>query len=1336
MYGRALGQMAWAAHSAAEVAAYERYRLLAKEAGVASEAAGRIERATAGGQEPAAADLRTLDQFAQMVQVLISKKAFPDLHLKIGDGPQKFIWISEATPEQLEQASPEMIVRAMNARYERDRVARTKAEQDANRSAMAAGAQDDPSPAYLLGENLVREQEAHGDDVERERLADEREDIIRKIVQETLDEELKKITEAQQKGGLGPSPEEIMVAVYEALGERDAAQARSEAINRARAGETIGPVAREIRDIRNTENQVLAAAEAAAAHLARGLGRLEQKLGTGVMQNAVLEAIRAKVEAEVADLALHPGSQDAVGRVYAAYQKAADGDGQRLVDAALRVIGRERYIGDTRVDPDQVAAVSETGVRRTVQRAVSGVLEKPADANARTSLQRVLTSLRGTRFGEVGVRLADDLVTLVAMEDARRIANEAIDEAKLAPNDPAATQVARDMIDKVRDLAETTSEPWLYQRFAAMAYTLDERLDVGVERAFEKLAGQAARDLARKVLADPSDPVLRKLLQDAVAESDPEQSAELLARLDASLRPTVRDQAAVAGDATRTDASRQGGLDALLGRLDQFTRVDAANRGAALGAIKDLRAIITGLGPEALKQANDRRDVLITKGLDSIARRRDAQQGVQRAHLLLGLYDPAHPETFGKALRLLANPSWANLYREIGVIAMLSSPTTWGPLGINSISTGWNAALDAAQFFPLLGYDAAAAAMNPKRGREVFLEEFGTSWREFWKALPQARSEASSIMRTGYPIDRTNQAVMSGEIRDVRPELGSASDNPVAAKLFQLGHVFSTRPLAALDTLWSVTLLAARAQALRQRLALRDGVPVASIDLRDHPEIIEKAGKLTDYTLFQERRPEVTQMLNRWRALLGEEDPDAGWIKQFFQMLEHTLIPFKGIPINQILQNLSRSAVAAPVHAYKALAADTSDRAAAKQAAAELSEKRGDIITADDVLLRGEVAYRDIRSGRRVERGEHVARMAVALGLATIAIPMALAGNLTGSEPDDPEERDEWAQKRLKPYHIWLPTQGWVPYLNTPFTIPFAMWADFGSAYKVQQRKLQQSDPDPRNRSTLKDAGQASMAGVNAMGPGILKAIGSNFFLETAASLFGNIYRGDVGKAGLDLTSDTVNRHIPAFAAYIRNLIDNTTRDATREDSWGGTIRDRALNRIPGASFTLPAATTNMGRERPGRFSEDSGLPGITSIPDRMNPRASSTIDILGQYDLHVPAPPEQPAISGGLPIRLTEREQTIYKQALGAVLPDLVVQTYNDPAFVEMPEPDPDVPIPAEALRHYAQKKSLQAAINGAKQQALGAVVMAYGDSDDDRTEILRRLMYDEFVRDHQPSR
>jgi hypothetical protein len=899
------------------------------------------------------------------------------------------------------------------------------------------------------------------------------------------------------------------------------------------------------------------------------------------------------------------------------------------------------------------------------------------------------------------------------------------------------------MIEDVRQLAENTSEPWLYQRFAAMPYTLDERLDVAVTRAVEILAGKDAKEIAKKVLADPTDPVLRKLLDDAISRSAPDTAADIKAALGVRLQ-TVQEQADIArnvptpGLALASDASRKAGLKALLDRLDQFNQIDASNRGAALGAISDLRAIITGLGPEALKLANDKRDSLINRGLDTIARRRDAQQGVERAHLLLGLYDPANPETFGKALRLLANPTFAQKYKEIGVMAMLSAPTTWGPLGINSLSTIGNATLDAVQFFPLLGYDAAAAAMNPDRGREVFLSEFGTAWKEFFKAIPQAKSEAASIMKTGYPIDRTNQAVMSGEIRDVRPEFLSASDNKMVAKLAGLGHALSTRPLMALDTLISVPLLAARAQALRERLALRNGVDVSEINLLDHPEIIDQVGSITDRTLFQERRDWVSKGMKVWRDGLRENDPNAGWFPQFLQMAEHTVIPFKGIPLNQTVQGLGRSIPGALVDLGQALGAKTSDRAAATEAAEDLSRKRGDLITPDDVLLRGEVAYRDIRSGRRVSRGEHVARMAVAAGLAAFAGLMVMAGSLTGSEPDDPEERDEWAQQKRKPYHVWFPVVGWVPYMNTPFAIPFAMVADFMTAQKIQQRKLQRNDPDPRNRSALKDAGTSILAGTSAAGIAIPKAIMANFFLETAASMFGNFARGDVDKLGTDIVSTTANRHIPAFAAYMRNLLDNKTRDATREDGPHvlglnvGTIRDRALNRIPGASQNLPVATTNMGQERPGRFSEDWGLPGVTSIPDKMNPRYSSTVSILNQYDLHVPAPPEQPAIGGGLGVRLTEREQAIYKDAIGRVLPDLVVQIYNSPEFSERPTPDPSVPIPVENLQVYMQKKMLQTAINGAKQQALGAVAMSYGETDEARAGEIQRLMYEEFLRDH----
>lgn len=251
-------------------------------------------------------------------------------------------------------------------------------------------------------------------------------------------------------------------------------------------------------------------------------------------------------------------------------------------------------------------------------------------------------------------------------------------------------------------------------------------------------------------------------------------------------------------------------------------------------------------------------------------------------------------------------------------------------------------------------------------------------------------------------------------------------------------------------------------------------------------------------------------------------------------------VPFKGTPANIAYQSFERS----PLGLW-----------AVKNRFAELSQlkRQVDATTspAEKKRLEGEL------NRKAEEFANQFARAAMGSAVFSVAVAMALAGNLTGSGPADPDKRRVWQNAGKIPTAIKVGDSDWYAYDRfEPAAAAVALAANIPMV------------------ASEEGAQKKFAAFVNAM----QDAWVSKTYLQGLEQLADVMT--DPSRYSQKWLRDLTGSFVPAFLGQATEAVDPTVRDTT------GGLLDPLKARIPGLSDALPVTRTGTGEpaSRTGRL--------------------------------------------------------------------------------------------------------------------------------------------------------
>lgn len=818
----------------------------------------------------------------------------------------------------------------------------------------------------------------------------------------------------------------------------------------------------------------------------------------------------------------------------------------------------------------------------------------------------------------------------------------------------------------------------------------------------------------------------------------------------------IRDVAAIRIGATipemqalstshRLDRDAETGL--IQAVTDGVNRLATAARSEdALGRMGDVIADMLGAldtGDERLRAARQKiQQQLQRTGFRRAMLKADADAMGQVATffgMLAPTVDPAtgeavyDPRVVSRAMRLVITPNWADYYREYGIVAMLSSPTTFGPFGVNMIGQALNAAiqparwafkLGASEALHLAGYERSVYASEARAGARALAD--WTLWRD-------AGRNALQIVRYGHSSAQMQRASETGDLKDLRSEhlVDATADLGGPLKVLNwLARAAHTplRILKASDDFVGTLVWAAAYEGQLERKQRQTGKTRAQVlaDVRDLADVVEKTGHVQNTTLFRERDWLLSQ-INRFGHLhdaarsKAMRDPLASAGLQAVDMVLATYLPFTTVPYNAIKQSMELSGIGAAIYTGRALSDAVQGRGRLDKATARAAEAKG--VTSEELGLMD----RDNVMGRRQQLAE-TERIADFLGKAALGVMvqgigfwLASLGRLTGDEPDEPDERAIDETEKLPPRSIRIGDR-WYSYDNTPFAVPFAIAANIETRWRKEWAKLQK-EAVPGERVSV-GAGVA-MAGAK----GVRSAIFANFFLENIVEA-ANVALGNdnrtAGNAAYALASPLVTRHVPSLLAYLARQGDTVEGDTverdTRAESVTGRLGNLAASRVPGLREQLPEKLNIEGR--PVENKQPFGA-GLISYSKSQQAQLDELFRVLEKYGAASNLQAPQQVSQTGNPnstFEITTAEQRIWQKAFGERLRAEVNKAHTSESFTRVYNV-PNGRDPQLALREN-QRQMMEAAVGRARTYADGAVINTLGKvgSFERQAEIERR--------------
>jgi N12 class adenine-specific DNA methylase/flagellum-specific peptidoglycan hydrolase FlgJ/2'-5' RNA ligase len=656
-------------------------------------------------------------------------------------------------------------------------------------------------------------------------------------------------------------------------------------------------------------------------------------------------------------------------------------------------------------------------------------------------------------------------------------------------------------------------------------------------------------------------------------------------------------------------------VSALVKELRDLANNGFHRPGAASQDLKRLREIqqqLRGISNLAADRASGVKQSLYRQGLKRYLGSKDVPE--DRLNDLIGMLmtaDPNQPEQLGVMLRALRQPTVWDKLREHAIVALLSSPMTWGLTGVNVLSNTMMMSGRLAVAMPLDAIHDAGRYASRGKERHIYFGEVGAGLigaRDAWRKSSQL---AAQIMVGGRAHDTNAAALETGDMGALRREFLSEGR---FGWLGQWMHRISTRPLEAADAFQGNVMYGMMVGSLAQRKAeqlVRANDPYATwapsgaafdpdgsggleqgpgtkmtVDqvrqkiLRnpwDHPELIDEAGKVERYTMLRDKPP-------RWFtafARLRTPDPSAPWPQQAGGYLMHSVLPFLYTPFN-----------------WSKIGVEHSAPGALYQAARYVTEK-------DPI--------EQARRWRILVAGAMIAAVGAAL----------LAGdNLTGDGPNDPSKRRIWNDTHQRNSIRW--GGEWLSYDGTFFAIPLSTVANFGESFAESSAK-----------AGGKLDGNVFASGFLGGLKGIAFGISSQSFLKSLGDLQ-EIVAGRRDPSSL--LANFVDRHIPldALIAFLARTGDGLERRQT-------SFSDQVLSRTPFRGNLRPQLSA-LGHEV---NNEQMGLQAL--IPFKPNPKPEQQNPVEREFErlgVNLPPPP-----STVLTVPLNEDERYAYEKAEGALI-------------------------------------------------------------------------------------
>lgn len=544
-------------------------------------------------------------------------------------------------------------------------------------------------------------------------------------------------------------------------------------------------------------------------------------------------------------------------------------------------------------------------------------------------------------------------------------------------------------------------------------------------------------------------------------------------------------------------------------------------------------------GKNGTQRSSDLRQSLYKAGVTKLLGKVDDNR---LADIVAAVGRVQSPEEMGTLVKALRQPRLIDYLYEIQYVNMLSSPVTH----LN------NAAQNGLQLAGRLLFNPLTVAGDTllNRGNRVTSgAEVGAAYRGAASGLRQGLQEAAHVMRTGERPGATQQAVELGNLAGMNREYLTEKFGPLGTAL----HMVSSRPLEAMDALLGHMAYASAIEqgAVREAnnllragdasvkgMSLTKAASTVKANIWDHPNVVEQAGKVRDYTLLRGSGDSPVERWLQQGAALRNAPVDAGFARQAGAFLANQALPFFSVPLNYAKQGLDRS-LGAPINTVRML------------------------------------AERD-----PVQRAELFKRAAVGYGIMGTAMALAAGDNLTGDGPSDKAKRDLWLTDHV-PNSVRLPgSQDWHSYQGTPWGLPFAIVAN-----------TKENMDEALTTAGKKDlpAFETGSAIVQGALRGTASGIANQTFLQNLGQMYGQ-FTG-TQDAFPALATGTASRFIqPSLVRWLARVTDDMERDATHGQTSQEQIGQRLASGYPGARETLPARQDVLGKVEP---NQARGLPGL-----------------------------------------------------------------------------------------------------------------------------------------------
>jgi flagellum-specific peptidoglycan hydrolase FlgJ len=653
----------------------------------------------------------------------------------------------------------------------------------------------------------------------------------------------------------------------------------------------------------------------------------------------------------------------------------------------------------------------------------------------------------------------------------------------------------------------------------------------------------------------------------------------------------------------------------VVGQIDEV--LSNPNAPGAAERLRGLHADLQEISTQGFARSSDIRRRLQRNGLlrAGLAGKSDDVAPLVAA---LARVDPDRPEEMQAVLRIISKPRLIDRLLEYQYVNMLSSPIT------QAINISSNTMQIAGR---LLLQNPLEFAFSGGRSTGV-----GAAFQGAARGFREGLGEAGQIMRTGTSAEQINRATEIGDYSHVNREALTEKFGKAGALL----HVISTRPLAAMDALLGHVAYAGAAEQYAQRTAdqlLRNKAPeVAGMsreaarrhvmaNIWDYPSIVERAGKIEDYTLLRSKDTQGNNWGRVERALrqaasLRNPSEDAGFAGQATAFLANQVLPFFNVPLNFAKQGAERTA-GVPVNAVRAIRA----------------YGRGD-----------------------VERGaELAAKATIGAGALATGIVLAAGDNLTDDGPEDAGQRAIWELTHKRNSYRVPGTDQWISWEGTPFAIPFGMIAGARRGWtEANERAAKKGETD-----LVDVVGSAALKTAQGGAEGFF----SQSFIRGLADQYKLLTGQDTGLSTVAAQgANTVSRFIPAsgMVNFFARVADDVERDAGKPQATSDlpeNIGARVASRLPGVG--IPG--TDIGIRGPRSYVDPKLSPYGEPVPNEQGGVYGAIPYYRGEGSMagdpitrrlevaHIGAPPPATEITfRGMTIPLNMRDQRVFRQAWG----------------------------------------------------------------------------------------